>query len=239
MRRSPEWDLRVATALLSLDVVDPFLPDLGFRRTQAWTVRRVAREFLDPWRPPVAPKSRKKGVPQQSPQEWLSNVRSRYGRSVAGKISALSDTLATENVNAAERLAWTELLVRLDAELTRGSVPSVGEEKLGRLGRLARSYLTSMARLDSRLESDLRPPRSNWDKQLLSRAFYREGGRADDRFDPEPWLAELLKSRLWTRYRNKIKEVLAASEISALVAWGKTLSGFRLTNRLSVLNHDL
>src|SRR5256885_8150896 len=61
------WDLRVACFLVSLDIVEPFLAELGFRTDYICAVRQAARAYLADW-------------PIDNAETWLAPADQTYGK---------------------------------------------------------------------------------------------------------------------------------------------------------------
>ena len=104
MKRAPNpyaraWDLRVACALISLDIVDPFLSDLGFGRDDGAAARRVARKYLVAW----------DTASNEAADAWLGSVRTNAGNAVVDRVAQLADALAHPGPSD---LAWIELMVK-------------------------------------------------------------------------------------------------------------------------------
>ncbi len=76
------WDLRVACALVSLDILEPFLAELGFRRDDGAAVRQAGRAYLDEWL-------------RDDAEAWPASARQTHGEVIADRIAQLSDELAT------------------------------------------------------------------------------------------------------------------------------------------------
>ena len=230
--RSPIWDLRIACAVLSLNLVEPFLRDLGFRPTEGKLVRRISRELIRPWlvrnNSSVSPEDL---ILKQAPGAWLRDLSLRYGRSLARRFGALSNSLAETSRYGSERLAWTELVM---TSHSLASISSVDPSVLETFSRLSRNYLRTEARLDDRVKLLAIRPRSVWDKHLLSAPFFDREDLPENRFDPGPWVSALLRQRQWLRFRASLIANLSPSNLTALVSAARNLPSLRLSEHLSL-----
>ena len=220
-RAGTYWDLRVACALISLDIVEPFLDELGFRGDNGTAARQAARTYIDEWR------SREQGGSDLSraalndaAEAWLASVAEVQGAYVAIRIAELSDELATRKPH---HLPWTGLMVALEGRSTKHSKPRLNAAKLAWLKKSARAYLAESDRLHTRIDALHSAKLGAWDGQLLAEPFYPPGNDEDTHgvhFDPGSWLWAWFDQVHWERFRYVLRDRLSAHELDELVSWG-------------------
>jgi len=203
------WDLRVACALISLDLIDPFLSELGFDRDNIAAARDAARKFLVGWHASAS----------EEIDPWLNSVRNEYGDSVAERMAELVDALAHPGPI---HLSWIELMVKI-----RGGIGSRWEADLPPnilewFRAAAGTYLAGSDQIHQRVD-ELVAPITEWDITLLTQDFY-PGDTDEDpdsrRFDPGSWLWAYLDKLHWERFRERLRSHLTPEELNHLVAWG-------------------
>jgi hypothetical protein len=209
-RRDKSWDLRVACALISMDVVEPFLDELGFSGDDGAAARQAAREYLLDWRL------------RDDAETWLASVREGHGPRVADRIAQLSDDLATPGPN---HLPWVEFMVKLEDPEGIQTKPRLGRAKLAWLRHAARVYLAESGHINARVDALGSAKLSRWDAQFLSEDFYPADSEddAEVHFDPGAWLWAWLDKRHWERFRHELRSKLSAQEVDELVSWGNTV----------------
>ena len=207
------WDLRVACALISLDVIEPFLGELGFSRDDGEAARQAARRYLLDWR------SRGQGASQDDAEVWLASVRESNAALVADRVAQLSDELATPGPN---HLPWIELMVKLKDKAAMQTKPRLSRAKRLWLGNAARVYLAESDDIHERIEALGSAELSHWDAQFLSEDFYPADSEDDPstHFDPGAWLWAWLDKQHWKRFRDQLRSKLSAKETDELVSWG-------------------
>ncbi len=216
MKRAPNpyaraWDLRVACALISLDIVDPFLSDLGFGRHDGAAARRVARKYLVAW----------DTASNEAPDAWLGSVRTNAGKAVVDRVAQLADALAHPGPSD---LAWIELMVKVRDGVGSGSDPGT-PSKLEWFRAAGLAFLAESDHIDQRLDA-LVEPVTEWDVSLLSEDFYPLDSDEDPdsgRFDPRSWLSMHMRKRRWQRFRDLLRESLSVQEVDELVSWGNSV----------------
>lgn len=219
-RRDKSWDLRVACALISLDVVEPFLAEMGFSHDEGAAARQVARTYVIEWRSREVVRSDESiGGTALDPEVWLASVRESHGAFVAERIARLSDDLATRGPN---HLPWIELMVKLEDEATLSSGPQLTRGRLAWLRDAARIYLAESDHIHGRIVTLGSAKLSPWDRQFLSDDFYPADSAKDTGadFDPGAWLWAWLDDRHWQRFREQLQSNLSPREIQELVSWG-------------------
>lgn len=219
-RPDESWDLRVACALMSLDMVEPFRAELGFSRDIGATARQAARKYLLDWRLREQRGPDDSGTGSQlDPGAWLASVRATAGSNVADQIAQLSDELAAPGPN---HLPWIDLMVKLEHHAANQSVPRLTQGKLTWLRKAARLYLAESDHLHARVDALASAKLSPWDAQLLSEDFYPAVSEEDDyvHFDPGAWLWAWLDKRHWQQFRDLLRVGLSAQETDELVSWG-------------------
>lgn len=218
-RRDKSWDVRVACALISMDVVGPFMAEMGFSSDEAAGVRHVARTYVIGWNSREVRSDESEGASGLDPEVWLASVRERNGALVAERIARLSDELAVRGPN---HLPWIELMVKLKDKDIFASAPRLLQARLAWLRKAARLYLAESGHVHARIDSLLSTELSPWDRQLLSEDFYPSDYEGDTgaHFDPGAWLWVWLDDRHWQRFREQLQSNLSAGEIEELVSWG-------------------
>lgn len=219
-RRDNSWDLRVACALISLDLVDPFLAEMGFSQDQGTAARQVARAYVTEWRSREEIQSdRSEDASDRDAEAWMASVGERSRALVADRIARLADDLAGRRPN---HLPWIELMVKLKDEAIFASAPQLLQVGLAWLRKAARLYLAESGHIHARIDSLLSTDLSLWDGQLLSEDFYPSDYEGDTgaQFDPGAWLWVWLDDRHWQRFREQLQSNLSAGEIEELVSWG-------------------
>ncbi len=213
------WDLRVAGALVSLDMVDQFLRDLAVDPDKASLMRQAARDYLRAW-PSTTPDGTYIDGPPESadPDEWLELTRDRYGDAVAEGLADLAKRLTAR---ARRHDSWIELMGRLADEARGGSRPSIEDSKFEWLRTAAEEYLNASGQLRDRLDDLETVERTAWDSDFLSTTFYPPDSSDDpgSLFQPGPHLWRLLDNQHWERFRPKLNERLSAQDLEALVSW--------------------
>lgn len=219
-RGDKSWDLRVACALISLDLVDPFLAEMGFNQDQGPAARQVARAYVTEWRSREEIRSdRNEDASDLDAEAWMASVGERNGALVADRIARLSDDLAVRRAN---HLPWIELMVKLKDKAIVASAPQLLQARLAWLRKAARLYLAENGHIHARIDSLLSTQLSLWDRQLLSEDFYPSDYEGDTgaQFDPGAWLWVWLDDRHWQRFREQLQSNLSAGEIEELLSWG-------------------
>ena len=218
-RRDKSWDLRVACALISMDVVGPFLAEMGFNRDEAEGARQVARAYVTEWRSREIRCDRSEDASDLDAEAWMASVGERNGALVADRIARLSDDLAARRLN---HLPWIDLMVKLKDKAIFASAPQLLQARLAWLRKAAKLYLAENGHIHARLDSLLPTELSLWDRQLLSEEFYPSDYEGDTgaQFDPGAWLWVFLDDRHWQRFREQLQSNLSAEEIEELVSWG-------------------
>jgi len=203
----------VTCALISTDVIEPFLGEMGFSRDDGEAARQAARRYLLDWR------SRQQGASEDDAEVWLASVRESYGALVAERIAQLSDELATPGPN---HLPWIELMVKLEDKAAMQTKPRLSRAKLLWLSNAARVYLAESDDIHARIETRGSSQLSQWDTQFLSEDFYPVDSEDDPstHFDPGAWLWAWLDKRHWERFRDQLRSKLSAKETDELVSWG-------------------
>ena len=213
----------MACALISMDVIEPFLGELGFSRDDGGAARRAARRYLLDWRSREQGGSEwSRGASEDDAEIWLASVRESYGALVADRIAQLSDELATPGPN---HLPWIELMVKLEDKAAMQTKPPLSRAKLLWLSNAARVYLAESDHIHARIEALGFAELSEWDAQFLSEDFY-PADREDDpstHFDPGAWLWAWLDKGHWERFRDQLRSELSAKETGELVSWGDEL----------------
>lgn len=200
----------MACALISLDIIDPFLRDLGFVGDDVAAARNAARKFLSGWHAFAA----------EGANAWLDSIRSEYGNSVAERITELSDALAHAGP---VHFSWNQLMVKIGEGI--GSEADIPPNKLEWLRAAAETHLAGSDQNRQRLE-DLAAPVTEWDVALLTENFYPGDNDEDPdsrRFDPGSWLWAYFDKLHWERFREQLRSNLTPEELNRLVAWGDDL----------------
>lgn len=203
----------MACALMSMDVVEPFLGELGFSHDDGQAARQAARKYLLDWR------SREQRASEDEAEVWLASVRESDAVLVADRIAQLSDELATPAPN---HLPWIELMVKLEDKAALQAKPRLSRAKLLWLSNAARVYLAESDHIHARIEALGSAELSRWDAQFLSEDFYPADSEDDPstHFDPGAWLWAWLDKRHWERFRDQLRSKLSAHETDELVSWG-------------------
>jgi hypothetical protein len=209
----------VATALVSLDMVDQFLRDLGLEAEEGTAMRQAARDYLRAW-PSTTPDGTYIDGPPESadPDEWLALTRDRYGDAVAEGLVDLAKRLTAR---LRRHDAWIDLMGRLASETRGGSRPSIEDTKFEWLRTAAEEYFDASDQLRDRLDDLETVERTAWDFELLSTTFYPPDASDDpgSLFRPGPHLWRLLDNQHWDRFRPQLKERFSAQDLEALVSW--------------------
>lgn len=218
----------MACALLSLNAIEPTLEDIGFKHSEAGQLREMCRQYLELWAADerASASSASTDGPPLDTEAWLDHVRKDHGQSLATRLAELSSRLANRP-GAVARDGWTELMVRLPQEVERDSMPHLPAQKLQAFRTLADRHLEAMKRLDERVEylGDASSG-SEWDRALLESNFYPDDNDEDQaarRFDPKPWLWQLLSDGEWRTFAESLRHELTETEILELVSWGKAI----------------
>ncbi len=206
-----------------MDVIEPFLGEMGFSRDDAGATRHAARRFLLDW--PFRDQGRAErsgGASKDDAEAWLASVRESHGALVADRIAQLSDELATRGPN---HLPWVELIVKLEDKAAMQTKPRLGRAKLAWLNNAARVYLAESDHLHARIDALGSAELSPWDAEFLSGDFYPADseGNPSTHFDPGAWLWAWLDQRHWERFRDQLRSKLSAEELDELVSWGNKL----------------
>ncbi len=223
--RDRSWDLQVACALTSLDMVEPFLSDLGFSRDDGVAARQAARRYLRATRSQGQrePYSGERSSYIENPTAWLTSVRNREGALVADRIAQLTNALAVPGPN---HHSWIELMVKLEGEIQHGFSPRLPPDKLAWLINAAKEHLAKSDQIDERLDGLDTAHLSRWDAKFLSESFFpRDYGEdaAAAHFDPRSWLSMLLDKHLWQRFVEQLRSNLTDQELDELVSWGNSV----------------
>ena len=200
----------MACALIGMDVVEPFLAELGFSGDDGAAARQAARKYLLDWRH------------RDDVGTWLASVREGQGPRVADRIAQLSDDLATPGPN---HLPWVELMVKLEGPKGMQTKPRLGPAKLAWLRHAATVYLAESGHISARVDALGSAKLSGWDEKFLSEDFYPADNEQDPdvRFDPGAWLWAWLDKRHWERFRDQLRSKLSTQEVDELVSWGNTV----------------
>ena len=215
----------MASALLSLDAIEPYLEDIGFQRDETSQLREIARQYLKLWEAAdqINDSSRLGDGSSLDTTQFLDRVRSNYGESLAARLAEMPSRLAVRP--GAAREAWTELMQKLPQDLARGLKPNLPAHKLQAFMALAGHHLEALRRIHGPAESlALAASQSDWDRHLLAGNFYPIDDGDDEserRFDPVPLLWQLLSDREWRSLAEDLRKELSEAEILDLVSWGK------------------
>jgi hypothetical protein len=222
----------VACSLLSLDAIEPYLGEIGFQRGDASDLRAACREYLD-----AATREnfdRHSSGSPSDPERWLDRLARDHGKPLASRIANFVDRLVGARPDSS-RHGWTELMVSLVRQPSGESSLPLQPSKVEVIRRVSDHHLKSMKQLDDRVEQFGASLTSQWDKELLERDFFPNDDEDVEarRFDPKPWLWDLLSDTQWRTFAENLRSELTPSEIDLLVTWARSRPGSTFGDHIS------
>ncbi len=220
MRNHPEYEAwstmirwEAALEILSLDLAEPFLPEMGLRLSNVGPVRSLARQFIE----------KLDTLPNDTLEAWtawlqeiLAQIPEVAGQETKDRIVYWATEIVTLG-NPKHHFGWPWVLRWLAGVRGRDAPavkPNISENKLQDVSKIIRAQFEDELELQNKLEQAEALPRSDWDSKIYA--------RGDESYNRLTLVSLAVTEHRFRRVWAEIEKILTSDEIDELVRWAKS-----------------